>query len=80
MSNGQVESPLTRSLSPHDGTPTGTISLTDYNLFLSGTAGTPGSVWYNGSGVPSNGVGVNGDYYFRTSNGDIWFKAGGVWT
>ena len=45
-----------------------------------GSAGAPGSVWYNGSGVPSSGLGVNGDYYLNNSNGDVYNKASGSWT
>ncbi len=45
-----------------------------------GATGTPGTVWYSGSAVPSNGTGVNGDYYFRTTNGDVYQKVSGSWT
>jgi len=41
--------------------------------------GTPGSVWYNGSGVPSSGTGINGDYYLNDDNGDIYHKVSGSW-
>lgn len=41
--------------------------------------GTPGSTWYSGSGVPSGGTGINGDYYFRTSTYDIYTKTSGSW-
>lgn len=44
-----------------------------------GANGTPGSVWYSGSGAPSNGLGANGDYYLRTSNGDVYTKTAGSW-
>ncbi len=33
-----------------------------------------------GSGVPSSGLGKNGDAYIRTSNGDLYEKAGGSWS
>jgi hypothetical protein len=45
-----------------------------------GTNGIDGSVWYNGTGVPAGGLGVNGDYYIRTSNGDVYFKSAGSWS
>lgn len=45
----------------------------------SGGGGGGGSAWYDGVGVPSGGIGVDGDYYLRTSNGDVYEKAGGVW-
>lgn len=45
-----------------------------------GVAGTPGSVWRDGAGAPSNGTGVNGDYYLRTSNGDVYLRSGGTYS
>ena len=45
-----------------------------------GGAGTPGSKWYNGAGAPSDGVGVDGDYYLNDTNGDVYVKAGGTWS
>ena len=44
-----------------------------------GAAGSPGSVWYSGAGAPAVGLGINGDYYLNTSNGDVYAKAGGAW-
>lgn len=44
-----------------------------------GTNGTNGSVWYTGSGVPSGGLGVNIDFYLRTTNGDVYSKSSGSW-
>ena len=41
----------------------------------SGTA----SVWFNGSGTPSDGLGVDGDYYLNDVNGDVYNKVGGTW-
>lgn len=45
-----------------------------------GSTGTNGSTWYSGEGEPAGGTGVNGDYYFRTSNGFVYKKEGGVWS
>lgn len=45
-----------------------------------GGGGGDGSVWYDGAGAPSGGLGENGDYYLRTSNGDVYTKAGGAWS
>jgi hypothetical protein len=45
-----------------------------------GTPGAPGSVIYYGAGVPSGGLGIDGDYYIRTSNGDLYSKSGGSWS
>jgi len=44
-----------------------------------GTNGTNGSTLRNGTGVPSNGLGVNGDYYLNDANGDLYLKSGGTY-
>ena len=49
----------------------------DYDWSL--IQGNPGSVWHSGSGVPSAGLGVDGDYYLNTDNGDVYEKVGGSW-
>lgn len=46
----------------------------------SGVDGAAGSVWRSGVGSPSNGLGVDGDYYLNTSNGDVYLKAAGTYT
>lgn len=33
-----------------------------------------------GTGAPDNGVGVDGDAYYRTSTGDLYFRVAGVYT
>ena len=45
-----------------------------------GTNGAPGSVWYSGSGAPSSGLGINGDYYLDTASSFVYGKSGGSWT
>jgi hypothetical protein len=49
----------------------------------SGTnGGNSGAVIFYGSGLPSNSIGVNGDFYIRTSGTSIiafYVKSGGVW-
>lgn len=45
-----------------------------------GATGAAGSVIRNGAGVPSNGLGVNGDYYINTLTWDLYFKAGGTYS
>lgn len=45
-----------------------------------GSAGTPGSVWRDGSGAPSNGTGVDGDYYLNTTNGDVYKRTAGTYS
>ncbi len=39
-----------------------------------GDQGDPGTVWYNGEGAPDAGLGVDGDYYLNTTNGDVYLK------
>lgn len=39
-----------------------------------------GSTWRSGAGAPDNGVGRNGDYYFRTSNNDVYLRAAGTYS
>lgn len=48
----------------------------------SGGGGTTvvGSVWYNGTGVPSPSLGSNGDYYLDNATGNVYYLTGGVWT
>ena len=45
-----------------------------------GSAGADGATWRDGSGAPSDGTGVDGDYYLRTSNGDVYKKASGTYS
>ncbi|MCA3574826.1 MAG: hypothetical protein IOC86_13005, partial [Aestuariivirga sp.] len=47
---------------------------------LPGANGTNGSVWRSAAGAPSNSLGVNGDYYLNTTNGDVHFKSGGSYS
>lgn len=45
-----------------------------------GTNGTDGTIWRSGSGAPSNGTGVDGDFYYRTDTNDIYKRASGTYT
>lgn len=45
-----------------------------------GSAGAAGSVWRDGTGAPSNGLGVNGDYYLDDASGDVYLKAAGSYS
>lgn len=73
-----------------EGTPTA-----DYYIGLNGSAdgfeykapptngsngadGADGSVWTSGAGAPAGGA--DGDFYLRTSNGDVYSKLAGVWS
>jgi hypothetical protein len=41
---------------------------------------TPGrGNWFTGTDAPLNGVGQNGDNYFRTDTGQIYLKSSGAW-
>lgn len=60
----------TISLTPGPAGPTGATGAT-------GAAGAAGSVWRDGVGVPSNGTGVDGDWYLNRSNGDYYERVAG---
>jgi hypothetical protein len=45
-----------------------------------GEGGGVAAAWHAGAGVPASGLGANGDYYLRTSNGDVYAKASGAWS
>lgn len=44
-----------------------------------GATGATGANWYTGSGVPSSGIGNEGDLYLDGTTGDVYEKIGGVW-
>ncbi len=45
-----------------------------------GVAGANGATWFNGTGIPSTTVGVNGDFYLDLASGDVYNKVLGGWT
>ena len=45
-----------------------------------GPAGAPGSIWRDGSGVPLNSLGVNGDYYLNDLTGDVYLRAASIYS
>lgn len=45
-----------------------------------GPAGTPGATWRSGSAAPTDGLGDDGDFYLRTTNGNVYKKAAGTYT
>lgn len=59
-----------------------TYDGTDFYLVqgIPGVAGVVGSVWRDGTGVPSNALGVNGDYYLNDANGDVYLKSSGTYS
>lgn len=44
---------------------------------IQGNAGVNGAAWHNGTGAPSNAIGVDGDYYINTVNDDVYIKTSG---
>lgn len=57
------------------GWPTGGVSLRVRELGSTEVM----TIWTDGSGAPSDAVGVDGDYYLRTSNGAVYKKAAGTY-
>lgn len=45
-----------------------------------GEDGLDGNTWYSGESAPAEGLGVLGDFYFRTSNDNVYKKEGGGWS
>lgn len=52
---------------------------------VAGTNGSPGAdgedgtTWHDGSGVPDDSLGVDGDYYLDVVTGDVYLKELGTW-
>jgi hypothetical protein len=44
-----------------------------------GPTGPAGSVWRNGTGVPADSLGVNGDYYLDDATGNVYLKTSGTY-
>jgi len=44
-----------------------------------GAPGSPGTVWRSGVGAPSNGLGIDGDYYLDTATGYVYLKSAGMY-
>ena len=44
-----------------------------------GPAGVAGTKWHWGTDVPADTLGVDGDFYLRMPQGDVYNKAGGHW-
>lgn len=45
-----------------------------------GTNGTNGARWYNGPAAPSNTVGVAGDFYLCTADGNVYTRDATTWS
>jgi len=46
---------------------------------ITGMPGASGSIWYNGTTVPTTSIGANGDFYLNTVNGDIYNRINNLW-
>jgi hypothetical protein len=46
---------------------------------VSTPGGASGSKWYHGSGAPSAGTGVTGDFYLNDANGDVYARVVDGW-
>lgn len=49
------------------------------SVALDALDGITGTMWYDGIGIPSNDVGVDGDYFFQIDTNDIFRKTSGLW-
>lgn len=56
-----------------------TATTPTWEQAMAGPTGAAGAVWRNGAGAPDNAVGVDGDFYLRTSNGDVYKRVAGVY-
>lgn len=54
-------------------------NVLDYSSGVQGDPGADGSVWFDGSVEPADGLGADGDYYLDTSEGDVYRKDAGAW-
>lgn len=82
-----------RSLIQSGGGGDQTLSISGNQLTISGPGGNTVTLpsgndsadgqnstkWYTGSSGPANSVGLDGDLYLNTSNGDIFRKTSGSW-
>jgi microcystin-dependent protein len=60
--------------------PTGPTGPSGGPVGPAGPPGVPGSVWRNGSGVPANSLGANGDYYLNDNNGDVYLRTASLYS
>lgn len=69
---------------------TGLMTQEWFNYFRSrdrGASGASGgsniSAWFYGTGVPSNSLGIDGDFYMQKTGSTVtafYVKSGGIWT
>lgn len=89
MSNKTTNQETTLLLAEINGTEIMRISISPYNdattnrkiafdVFKQWVGAT--NIWRDGSGVPSNGLGANGDYYLDDSTGLVYNKSAGTYS
>lgn len=49
------------------------------NFGIGGPMGPPGSMWYSGSGLPTEDIGIVGDYYLDLDTGQVYQKTIAGW-
>ncbi|RLC28612.1 MAG: hypothetical protein DRH37_09205, partial [Deltaproteobacteria bacterium] len=59
------------------GTTIGNLKGIQGTTGTAGTDGTDGAVWYHGSAVPEDTLGIDGDYYLNDTTSDYYAKSGG---
>jgi hypothetical protein len=72
-----TQSAVTLTVNPTTGVLT-VVPTTVTLALLGGSSVVPG--WYSGAGVPNPALYVDGAYYLRTTTGDVYLKALGVWS
>lgn len=55
-------------------------ALTEPKRYVRVGGGADGTITFNGTTVPSDALGRDGDYYLRTTTSDLYFKAAGTWS
>lgn len=73
----EVEAPKTELVVSVKNAPEFNVDVTVGDI--PGPKGDPGTIWYSGSGVPSNTLGRDGDFYLNADNGNVYHKVGGSW-
>jgi hypothetical protein len=57
----------------------GTGTVTSWKVSIAGRRGVAGTLWLTGTSAPSDAAGRDGDFYFRSTTGEVYYKVGGTW-
>jgi hypothetical protein len=57
----------------------GSGSVTSWKVSIAGRRGVEGTLWLTGTSAPSDAAGRNGDFYFRSTTGEVFYKVAGTW-